>query len=260
MQGLADIRIPTKQSNEVCPIHQVHLVSYGKMKPFCEMCTAQKINEQKRNLVINFEISNIKNVLKRDSLVDDPNEKKYTFSNFNAEEGTKEWNIKNQARHIAYRYLNGDDKFNTIFYGTPGEGKTHLAMSMLNAVNDNANPLQKCLFVNVNSLLLTIRKSFDNPEWQWTEEYAVNKLSDVDLLVIDDLGSESAMNITKGEASNFVQRVLYQVTNRQKRIITTTNLSLDQLKRVYNPKLVSRLLANSRNSTIDFSGIADKRF
>lgn len=261
MKGLEDIRVPTRESKEICPKHGVHYVYLKNIAPFCPKCEAEKLEEDKKNQVEDFKIKSVKRVLKRDSLVDDPTEVDYTFKTFKAPEGTKEAQIKKQTRLLAYRYMKDkSDKFNTVFYGTPGEGKTHLAMSMLNAVNDNAVPSQRCLFVNVNSLLLAIRKSFDNPEWQWTEEYAVNKLKSVDLLVIDDLGSESAMNVNKGEASNFVQRILYQVTNRQKRIITTTNLTLDQLKRVYNPKLVSRLLANSKNSTIDFSGIADKRF
>lgn len=260
MKGLSGIKLPTKQTDQVCPIHNIAMVQYGKMEPFCIKCTQEKMEKEKQDQVEHFKTTYAKSTLKRFSLVDDPDELHYTFDGFKALEGTKEAQVKKQARLIAYRYMiHPDEKFNTIFYGTPAEGKTHLAMSILNAVNDNAEPPQKCLFVNVNSLLLNIRKSFDNPSYQWTEEYAVEKLSSVDLLVIDDLGSESAMNVTKGEASNFVQRILYQVTNRQKRIITTTNLTMAQLKQVYNPKLVSRLLAHSKNSTIDFSGIADKR-
>ena len=94
---------------------------------------------------------------------------------------------------------------------------------------------------------------------KWTEQYAVHVLSNADLLVIDDLGSESVMS-AKGEASQFVQRVLYQVTNRQKRIITTTNLTMSELRQAYNAKLVSRLLAGSKGKQLDFSGIQDKRY
>lgn len=261
MKSLPIRKIPTKKSKELCPIHHINLVYTDKIEPFCPLCVAEKIEQEKDYQSKTFADKNTRLFLKRNSLVDDPTELKYNFDTFKATKGSKEAEILHKTKVIAYEYMTDKDKkFNTIFYGTPGEGKTHLAMSMLNAVNSHAKPAQKCLFVNVNSLFLAIKRSFDDPMWQWTEQYAVKKLSSADLLVIDDLGSESVMASKTAEASNFVQRILYQVTNRQKRIITTTNLTMEQLKRAYNPKLVSRLMAGSARHQLDFSGIKDKRY
>lgn len=262
MQGLAGIRIPTKQSSKICPIHHTHMVYTDRFKtPFCMKCQQEKLRNEKKELDQINTKQVVRKELRRNSLVDNPAEYNHTFDNFKATEGTKEANMKAQARKIAGEYFkNPKASFNTLLYGTPGEGKTHLAMAMLNAVNQYSDPPQRCLFVNVTSLFLAIRSSFDNPMEKWTEKYAVRMLSNADLLVIDDLGSESAMNTSKGEASQFVQRVLYQVTNRQNRIIITTNLTLQELKQAYNPKLVSRLLAGSKGHQLDFSGIKDKRY
>lgn len=261
MQGMAGLRIPTKESKEICPIHHIHLRYFGKkVKPFCLKCQQEAIQKEKDEFSKDGLSSLFRAELKRSSLVDNSSEYNYTFDNFKASTGTKEANMLNASRRIAGEYYQNKNKhFNTIMYGTPGEGKTHLAMSILNAVNTYSNPAQKCLFINVNSLFLAIRNSFDDPTSRWTEEYTVKKLSDADLLVVDDLGSESAMS-SHGEASNFIQRVLYQVTNRQKRIIFTTNLTMDQLKNVYNAKLVSRILEGSKGHQLDFSGISDKRY
>lgn len=246
---------------EKCPIHHVNLIQIKGHDPVCPKCQEDKTKSKEQKMVNAFKEESFRGYLKHDSLVDSPSEYDYTFSNFKANEGTKEARVLDQAKHIAYYYIKYPSKqFATLFYGTPGEGKTHLAMAMLNGINENAKPLQRCLFVNVNSLFLKIRASFNDSTALWTEDYAKRKLSESDVLVIDDLGSESAMN-SNGEASNFVQRVLYEVTNKQKRIITTTNLTMQQLRDTYNPKLVSRLMAGSDavHSKIDFSGIKDKR-
>lgn len=256
------LNIRPKKSDEKCTKHKTtNLIYYGKIKPFCPICQQEKIDAEKQKQDRTNTINIFRKDLKHNSLVDDPNELNYSFDTFKATQGSKEYQMKTMARKIAGEYYQDKNKkFNTLMYGTAGEGKTHLAMSMLNAVNKYSNPPQRCLFINVNSLFLAIKRSFDDPTWQWTEEFAVRKLSGADLLVIDDLGSESAMNMSNGEASNFIQRVLYQITNRQKRIIITTNLTMGQLKKSYNPKLVSRLLAGSKGHQLDFTGIRDKRY
>ena len=67
------------------------------------------------------------------------------------------------------------------------------------------------------------------------------------------------MKLGGTEANDFIQGTREQALEQQ-RCIITTNLTSRQLKQVYNPKIVSRLLANSRGYAIDFSGIKDKRY
>ena len=265
MQRLSSIiKVPTKKEKAVCPIHHVHLVSVvsvKKVKPFCPKCAAEDVEKEKRQMIDEFKVNNVRSVLKRDSLVDVKDEYDCTFDTFEAQQGTKEAKLKHRTKVIAYEAIKRPDKpIHAIFYGTPGEGKTHLAMAILNAVNENANPPQKCLFIDINELISRIYSSFKNTTQLWTKDYAIKKLKSADLLVLDDVGSESSMKSDTSEASNFIQEVLKKVLDGQKRLIITTNLTSHQLSQVYNPKIVSRMFAHSRGYAIDFSGIKDKRY
>lgn len=288
MQGLAGIKIPTKKSSEVCPIHHVHLVYMGKVqKPFCEACQREQVEQEKQNQVAEFKAQEIRKTLTTRSLVDDPADFKKTFANFEAEKGSKEAQVGNQAYLIAKKFIKDPSHkyrdfwikkenqerrrkkleplpfehgkpLTALFYGTPGEGKSHLAMAMLNEINKKGD--QKCLFIDISVLFRKIYESKQNPNSWWTEYNAESLLTSVDVLVLDDLGSESSMTSTTTNATQFRQDILKQIFDRQKRLIVTTNLTLQQLKEVYNPKIVSRLLSNSDGCRLDFTGIKDKRY
>ena len=120
-------------------------------------------------------------------------------------------------------------------------------------------PPQKCLFVDINNLFDAIYHSKDDPTSWWTEYNAIQFLGDVDVLVIDDFGSESSMRRDATEATEFKQKVLKKILDKQRRLIVTTNLTLSQLQQTYSPKIVSRLLSDSRGRRLDFTGISDKR-
>lgn len=258
MTGISKIIAP-KEVDEICEIHGTRKVKlYGYT--ICAECEKQKVELEKQELVKHFAETNIRGALRRTSLVNDQRSLNNRFDNFEAPTNSKEALIKKQARLIAGEYLKYPDKqFNTVLFGEPGAGKTHLAMSMVQAVNDNFNPPRKCLFVDMATLVLKIRNSFKDPTSWWTESNAIRLMTSVNLLVLDDLGSESAMS-SGHEATNFVQEVLFKVTSNQHRIITTTNLDKDGLYSTYNSKLVSRLFERSKGHVINFAGIQDKRF
>lgn len=250
-----------KTYQETCPIHETcHLMGFGDKEPICPKCEQEKIELEKATNVEKFKEKCVRDVLRRSSLVDDKDTLRCNFKSYSTQNGTIEARIKQQARSIAGEYyLHPEKKFNSVLYGTPGAGKTHLSMAMLKAVNENADPAQKCLFMNVESLFGKIKSSFDNPNSWWTVENVKDFLESVDLLVLDDLGTESAMRRQSNEASNFVQETLKQILDRQRRVIITTNLNSEQLNRVYNPKVVSRILRGSAGHVIDFSDVKDKR-
>lgn len=246
-------------SDKTCFIHGCHLMGVNGHEPICPKCEQEKVDREKKELTKQFKIQNIKSVLRRKSLVDDNDTFLASFNSYEAKKGSLEESAKYQARMIAGQYYKEPTaNFNTLFYGLPGSGKTHLAMSILKAVNDNAEPPQKCLFINMETLFTKIKSSFNNPSALWTEDYAIRLITEADLVVLDDLGSESAMR-DQSEATEFTQRILKGILNKQKRIIVTTNLTNQQLSHVYNPKIVSRLLRGSKGHTIDFNKISDKR-
>lgn len=266
MKALKDISAAfmrlTKPSDQVCPIHGTKMVYVpGKSKPFCIQCERDRENKEKEKFDQQKTRELTTNFLYENSLLDRKNEWKHTFDNFKAPKGSKEAQLEHEAKIIAYRYLKEPDKhFNTLMFGNPGVGKTHLAMSMLKAVNDTADPPVKCLFVNINTMFDHIYRSFDDTTELWTKEYATKILQEPNLLVLDDLGTESAMNDRSLGAREFVQKLLYTITNTDTRLIVTTNLSMQELRQTYNAKIISRLMTGSKNSILDFTGIKDKRY
>lgn len=249
----------TKVTNQICPIHHEHLVyleGFKKMKPFCELCEAEKKQAQIKKMAQNLKIRQTKGYLKRQSLVDRDEVFDYTFDNFKAKAGSVERQAKQGARMIAGEYLKyPDKKGNSLLYGNAGAGKTHLAMAILNAVNDNSDPMVRCLFISVNKLIREMKNWFQDKTGIWSPKHVTDVVSKANLVVLDDLGAESANNM----ATSFVQDTIFDIYESNQRIITTTNLSLDELYRTYHSRLVSRMQESDRRKVIDFSKITDKR-
>lgn len=146
---------------------------------------------------------------------------------------------------------------NTVLYGKSGTGKSHLAMSLMKYVADHSD--QKCVYVNVAKLFRKIKNSMNSDYEYWTESKAEDIMTGCDLLCIDDLGTESSMGRQGQEASRWVQNVLYDALENQKRVVITTNLNEQQLRRTYDAKLFSRIFRNSTSTRFNFDGIEDKR-
>ncbi len=195
-------------------------------------------------------------VLDRNSIVADKAMLKANFSNFKHSTPEEKAALK-KACEIARRYLEGEE-FNTIFKGEAGAGKSHLAMAIAQWVNDQARQRRvnkRILFLDVNEMFRKLKAGFNKPHTYWTEENVMTLIRSADLVILDDLGSESSFN--GKQATEYVQQFLFAIVNAHHSIITTTNL--DDPGTVYNPKIVSRLKRNSKDSVINFNGIEDKR-
>lgn len=249
-----------RKTAETCPrhpnTHLVYLDGFKKMKPFCEQCQYEKNQAEIKKMAQNLKINQTRGYLKRQSLVDRDEVFNYTFQNFKAQPKTFEYSAKKGAHDIAKGYLRYPNaKGNCIFYGNAGSGKTHLAMAILNAVNDNADPMVRCLFISVNKLIREMKNWFQDKTGIWSPKHVTDVVSKANLVVLDDLGAESANNM----ATSFVQDTIFDIYESNQRIITTTNLSLDELYRTYHSRLVSRMQESDRRKVIDFSEITDKR-
>ena len=249
-----------RKTAETCPKHPkehlVYLDGFKKMKPFCQICQYEKNIAQEKQMVSDFKVNQIHGFLKAASLVDRQESFNYKFDNFKAKPNTIEAKAKNDARLIAGYYLKyPNKKGNSLFYGNAGAGKTHLAMAILNAVNDNANPMVKCLFISVNKLISEMRTWFQDGTGKWSPKGIIEIVRKSNLVVLDDLGAESVNT----QAKSYVQEIILEIFESNQRIITTTNLSMDELYRTYHSRLVSRMQEGDRHKVIDFSKIDDKR-
>lgn len=121
--------------------------------------------------------------------------------------------------------------FNSVAYGN---GKTHLAAAIANQVSNAGEPV---LFVVVPDLLDHLRASF-SPSSQSRLDKRFDEVKSAPLLVLDDLGTESA---TAWAREKLYQLFNYRYNARLPTVITTA-VPIEQL----DPRLASRMLDGIR--------------
>jgi len=121
---------------------------------------------------------------------------------------------------------------NLLFYGNSGTGKTFLSTCIAKELLDKGYLV---VYKTSDELIKDLRDLKFNSN-KILEELIFN----CDLLVIDDLGSESITDFTRAELFNLLNKRLLT----KKRMIISTNLTLEQLLQQYSERITSRLLGN----------------
>lgn len=252
-----------RDTNETCPIHHIKQVSFAGRPSFCPDCQRIKIQQEEQARVQNAANRHRRRqtveTLEKDSIVGDPLLKEVGFDSYIPDNDETEAALR-KAQVFAGEYLDQHRKFNVIFTGLPGSGKSHLAMSMLKYINVHADPMMSCLFISVNDLLRRVKDSISNSKSFYTEANMIRLLTAADVLVLDDLGSESSFKRESTESSEYNQKLLFAILNARSRTIITTNLSSRELEEIYNPKIVSRIYRGIDGHIIKFTkATKDKR-
>lgn len=254
----------TTMSGQMCEKHQVEKIVVGDGKPFCISCQRDKVEEETEEMGkqawIDYErnMSNKVVWLEKRSLLGDVSVKKARFENFETNDDETRMNLE-KALERAEKYISGD-VFTTVLQGKPGAGKTHLAYSMVKHINENNGKDWKCLMISVDELFRTLKAGFNNRDLEMSEKHIIGLIREANVVVLDDIGSESG-EIGETKASKYVVETLFGVTNalQNKPVIVTTNLSSEEMVRLYGRRLVSRLLAGSKGNIIKFEKTTDKR-
>lgn len=245
--------------SKICSVHnQQNVVFNGE--EFCPVCEKEKADAELVAQETRKSFLSAANTLDNKSVFEDPDIQKATFENYRLDPKEPEIAIKKQEALQQLERLKAGETFNLWFNGLPGVGKSHLSMAMLRELNDPGSG-RSCLFISVAEMLRIIKNGFNDKsgQYKYTEFYFVDLMSNVDFLVLDDLGSETGATDTEKQASDFVQSVLKSVAGarQSKATIITTNLSSAQVMEMYDKKLVSRLL--KKVSAIKFTQTTDKR-
>ncbi|MDT2824370.1 ATP-binding protein [Vagococcus lutrae] len=251
------------ETDEICPIHKVNLISAFGREPICMECSREAVVKRDQEMVEEAMREHLKRKtyhwLERHSVFLDETLKEASFDNYktDCEETARN---KELALKIAREYFAGAT-YNTVFTGKPGTGKSHLSMSMLKVVNEHSAPYRKCLFVSIDELMRRIKDSFNNKDSRYTEQQMIELLTEADLLVIDDLGAETGAITSDKAATDFTTRTLYAIVNGRmnKPTIITTNLSSKELTKMYDSKLISRMFRGTEGHVISFKDTKDKR-
>lgn len=169
-----------------------------------------------------------------------------TFETFEYEVNAKpeeREELSNALKKAEYFALNYDDMTKKWFvlYGDFGTGKTHLAAAIANHCRSQN---QDVLFLTVPDLLDYLRTAFE-PDSQITFDKLFNQIRSTSLLVLDDLGTESARP--------WAQEKLFQILDYryvgQLPTVITLSKRLDQI----NPRIVSRLTDQRICNIIDIN-------
>lgn len=242
--------------SDVCDTHGMNKMKFGEQVvcPRCFLENDSKKLQQKEQEKYEADKANEKKFMfHQQSMIADSNIKKANFENYQptSEEGAKNLGL---AKVIATDYLNGK-VFNTIMAGNCGAGKTHLAYAI---AEELAGAGILVVFVTVGELLRKIKSTF-NKDSSLTEDAIIQSLVRAQVLIVDDLGAELGALDTNTKATNFINRVLFDVFDgRQgKSTIFTTNLTGKRLDDAYDERIVSRILNNFR--TITFKETKDYR-
>lgn len=263
--------VQVKQLDDLCDKHEIPLVVF-KDRKMCPSCAKELTEQREQELITQITDQHYANEEKRakfnqpenyikKSLLSDKKIRKASFSTYEVTDEETKVN-KKKARLIAKRYIDGE-VFNTILSGKVGTGKSHLAYSILKAVNEHIDPKQRCLYVSAYKLLNTLRASYQAEQSaEDVREKLVKLCKEAYLLVIDDLGAEvGSKNNNKVAASDNFSLLNDILENRlDLPTIFTTNLTSDQIESTYDDRIRSRVLSEAdKSSVITFKETKDKR-
>ncbi len=128
---------------------------------------------------------------------------------------------------------------NLLFTGTTGLGKTFLSSCIAKELIQKDKTV---LYQTAPIMLDTIIDYKFNKNT--SSDLTYKNLFDVDLLIIDDLGTESLNNIKFTELFNIINTRLLNQNNKCLKTIISTNLSLPILNKTYGERITSRLIGS----------------
>ncbi len=159
----------------------------------------------------------------------------------------------NRAKDFATTFEPEGKSF--LFYGGAGVGKTFLSNCIAKAVMDNGHSV---LYVTANELfgdILSPYLMYVDPDTKERLRPVYELVYKADLLVLDDLGTELVNSFTLSQ--------LFEVINRRmlsrKSTIISTNLSLAQLRDIYQERILSRIVENYEICPIYGDNIRSKK-
>lgn len=229
----------TKDENYLNPIFDCKLCNdtgYITENYNTKMCTCLKQQlydmEYNQTNLLNVENNNFENFSSTLYSQDVDTEK------YGAEISPRE-NIE-KIKKISINFINKFDypvQNNLLFTGNTGLGKTFISECIANElVKKGKNVLYQTAPVMLDSII--------DYRFGKNDGSIYNSLLDVDLLIIDDLGTESMNNMKFSELFNIINTRLLNQNKKITKTIISTNLNIQNLYKNYDERIVSRLIGN----------------
>ncbi|MBZ1502935.1 DnaA ATPase domain-containing protein [Leuconostoc mesenteroides] len=228
----------------------------------------EKVEREDQERVRQALFNNRARIYKRDSVWGTSGEQTFTFQKWNPKVQPNQklaHDIWKKSADITKRMF--DSNFNVLFYGEAGTGKTAMVLAIIDALKQHSDKLS--MFVSVMDLRELIMYDFNDNEAAIKIKNIERSMREVDVLILDDFGSEAGGMKNEGSATERLQQFWFRVAearqvrdkdgNKRYSTIVTTNNDRGDLERMYNKKIVSRLITKKAENTVVFDGLDDVR-
>lgn len=174
-----------------------------------------------------------------------PSFDKLDYSVYNKETSNNIKVIVKTMQDIVKKYHNISKNLMCIF-GKVGVGKTYLSECFVNyAIENNLYTVYTTSY-NLNQDMLKYHLAPINEKNDILDKYI-----NCDILCIDDLGTE---NILKNVTVEYLYLILNERSQKGKFTLISTNLTLSQIKDIYDERIFSRLVNKDKNIVINLEG------
>ena len=199
-----------------------------------ERCSCFK----KKAIDLVYQDSNLKNITESENF-DTFSYEWYADDSPNSANGLTPLQNAKQAVAMAKEFtVKFDEEFsNILLYGTTGAGKTFLTNCI---ARELLNSTHSVIYLTAVELFDKLSQKDFNKDYgksDTSDEFDTEYLTECDLLIIDDLGTEMGNSYTASKLFYIINERLL----RKKSVIISTNLSLKELQDTYSDRVFSRI-------------------
>lgn len=192
--------------------------------------------------------------------------KNQTFENFDLSlfspvpdsSGKAPLDVAKSARDIAKNFAENFDKVqpsNLLLRGNAGTGKTFIS----SCIGNLALKRNKTVYYQTSYKLCELMENvkfgkYESPDEQQSGYTTIKYINDVDLLIIDDLGTEFLTQFTAAAIFDLLNTRLL----KNKATVISTNLGFEAMEKLYSQRLTSRIFGEYKIVTLVGSDLRRK--
>lgn len=155
------------------------------------------------------------------------------FSDYKADTGSKQEHAKKTFMRLSEAIVNNGTTFNIIASGGVGTGKTLLASALIESVIDErvSARIIKCI-----DLIRSLKETWSK-KCEFTEREIIEKYSNLDLLIIDEIGVQFGSDTEK----LFIFDIIDGRYQNMLPTVLISNRPIDQIKEEVGDRVIDRL-------------------
>lgn len=140
--------------------------------------------------------------------------------------------VVNLTKRYAKNFDNNISSF--VFLGGPGTGKNHLATAISNYLILRG---KRVFIITISDLMSTIKSTFNNINTKLTEEKFIHYLSNLDLLIFDEIGIQTESKYEK----IIINRIIEHRSSSKKPTGMLSNLNDYAMQKILGVNIIDRM-------------------